>query len=91
MGWKTVTGAALLGLSGTVQVVVTAVAVFQGWNVDLQGLESGLTLIGAALGMVGLGHKTEKAAAVIASSIATAQRRAEVTRLPTTPRTPLAP
>ena len=49
-GWKTWTGAALVGIAAVLEFL------------GKPGLSSGLMMMGASLGLVGIGHKIEKSA-----------------------------
>ena len=61
-GWKTWAGALSLALPGLMQTGFTIAQTVSGEPVDLAALESGLAMLGAALSVVGIGHKVEKAA-----------------------------
>lgn len=65
-GWKTWASALTLGLPGLLQVFSAVMPVFQGGALDGATLQTGLAMTGAALGVAGVGHKVEKAAATVA-------------------------
>lgn len=69
MGWKTYTGAAMVGLPGALQLFATVMGAAHGEPLDMAGLQSGASMIGAALAVAGLGHKTDKGTANIVRSL----------------------
>lgn len=56
-GWKTLTGAAVLLLTGAAKAL-SSISDFP--NIDTAELQAGLALCGGALAAVGIGHKIEK-------------------------------
>ena len=60
-GWKTWTGAAVLVLTGVAKVV-GAVQNFP--DVNGADLKDGLEIVGAAIAIVGIGHKIDKSGIV---------------------------
>lgn len=70
MGWKTYTGAAMVGLPGMLQLFATIMGIAHGEALDMDGLQSGATMLGAAFAIAGIGHKTEKAAGKISTALA---------------------
>lgn len=79
-GWKTYTGAALFAFPGLSQVATSLLHSVNGAPVDVGAISEGLTMVGAALAVAGLGHKTDKAAAAIADSYAQAAQLADAAR-----------
>ena len=56
-GWKTWAGGGALILSGIATVIQGAISD----PVDLEKIKAGLMMIGSGLGIIGIGHKIEKA------------------------------
>jgi hypothetical protein len=69
MGWKTYTGAAMVGLTGLLQMILAGVSAAQGEPLDMSAIQSGAAMIGAGLAVAGLGHKTDKATANIVGTL----------------------
>ena len=60
-GWKTWAGAAALGIPAIIQLVIMVIdALLYGEPVNMDLFNSNLMQIGAAIGLVGVGHKIEK-------------------------------
>ena len=50
----------MVGIPGLLQLVLTGMTAAQGGGLDLAAMQSAAGMIGAALAVAGLGHKTDK-------------------------------
>lgn len=79
-GWKTYTGAALFALPGVSQVATSLLHALNGAPLDVGAISEGVTMVGAALAVAGLGHKADKAASAITDSYTQAAQLADAAR-----------
>ena len=79
-GWKTYTGATLFALPGLLQVATSLLHSINGVSLDVGAVSEGVTIIGAALAVAGLGHKADKAATQITETFAQAALLADAAR-----------
>lgn len=68
-GYKTWTAGAALMLPGLAQIGLALLAAKDGSGLDINAMQSGITMFGAGLGVVGIGHKIEKAGDLISSQL----------------------
>lgn len=61
-GWKTKTAAIGTILMGVGTMLTEAINMIQGEGGDTETLKGGMLMVTAGLGMLGIGHKIEKAA-----------------------------